>query len=65
MWKLNQHSKKKNDLECIQNIPVNGVVNKIVESDRFWACAVGQESKHGRWTKVSGAKHGLCIIQKK
>ncbi len=62
-WQVPGGNKK--DLVNLENIPVKGVVNQIAQSKSFFACAVGQEHKHGRWNKVSGAKNGLCLIKYK
>ncbi len=55
---------EKLEFQALQSLPVPGVVNQIVESDRYWVCAVGQEHRLGRWERHTESKHGISIIRK-
>jgi ribosomal RNA-processing protein 9 len=42
----------------------DGFVNALQfgKNGNFLAAGIGQEHKMGRWSKIEGAKNGICII---
>jgi len=51
--------------EEVCTMPLKGFANgmSVATSGRFLVAAVGQEHRLGRWSRVKGAKNGLCIAQ--
>eukprot|EP00792_Barthelona_sp_PAP020_P004254 TRINITY_DN1998_c0_g1_i1.p1 TRINITY_DN1998_c0_g1~~TRINITY_DN1998_c0_g1_i1.p1 ORF type:complete len:386 (+),score=83.25 TRINITY_DN1998_c0_g1_i1:28-1158(+) len=64
LWK--PVSKQNNiKLICKRRIYLDGFINamKVTSDGKYLICALGQEHKFGRWTKISGVKNGISIIQ--
>lgn len=57
--------KAQSKMKLLQSIPLEGYVNDIVASENgdFAVCAIGQEHKFGRWSKVAGSRNSVAIIK--
>lgn len=53
------------DLEEVGRVPVAGFVNSLAFADggRVLVAGVGQEHRLGRWSRIKGAKNGVCFVR--